>query len=165
MKLLKLTLATLFAIMLLMACGTPTPTTELSPLPPPSGPLDVTLFTDANSYSASHAEIQLRLTNRGDTPVYLPACEPFQVFYADDQVVETIECVFDYLQHKIEPGDTFVASLPRRLKPGTYRVRVQIYGACNLGTPQVSDTADTLYGQLYECAVAQEIITAPFDVE
>lgn len=165
MKPLKLVLATLFTILLLVACGVPTPTAELSPLPTPSGPLDVTLFTDASNYSASDAEIQLLLTNRGDTPVYLPACESFQVLYADGQVVESVDCVLDYLRYKIEPGDTFVMSLPKRPDPGTYRLRVQVYGACNLGTPQVSDTAYTLYGQLNECAVEQEIITAPVDVE
>jgi hypothetical protein len=164
MKLIKLALV-LFPS-LLLACGAPTPTAELSPLPTPSGPLAIILFTDADSYSSSDTEIQLLLTNKGDTAVYLPACEPWQVLYADsNKAVEAIECVLDYLQHKIEPGETLVTSLPKRPEPGTYRVRAQVYGACNLGTPQISDGAITLYGQLYECAVVQEIITAPFDVE
>jgi hypothetical protein len=147
-------------------CGAPTPTSELSPVPTPSGPLTLDLTTDANSYPASGGQIQVTLTNHADETVYLALCAPMDFVQADTlALVWDVLCEIDYLGHKIEPGESFADSIEPNAEPGTYRIQTMVYAGCTLGEPRAIGPGQTNYGDFRDCTVQQKVVSEPFDVK
>jgi hypothetical protein len=156
----------LLMTILLIGCGTQTPTEGVSPLPIPSGPLSLTLETDAGSYPASGGEIQITLTNHGDESVYLAICNPLHLVEADTlDEAWLVLCEIDYLGYKVEPGESLSESMPTQVEPGTYRLQATAYADCTLGEPKPISARETYYGEFHDCAIQQDVVGEPFDLK
>jgi len=148
--------------LLVVACRSPTPTLGPPFAPTPSGPLNVTLTTDASSYSAASLNIHLTLLNNDEQPVYLAICEPWQILPEDEQQpVIMVLCEYDCLGHKVDPGSALADSVQWNLEPGRYRIQARAYGDCTLST---ASPLESCFGGFNECAVSQEIFSGPFDI-
>ena len=160
----------LLALPVLVACSdapTATPTTEPAAPPAASGPLVVTLTSDAGHYSSSEANIRLTASNDGGEPVYLPVCGPWEIIPAGDpdRPAWSLECEIDYLGYELLPGQDLAGDARLQLQPATYRARIRVYGDCTLGEPKEIDASEIYYGEFGDCAIGQEVLSAAFVAE
>lgn len=156
-------LSVLAAASLLAACA---PVPGPSPAPTLSGPLTLSLTTDADSYRASTGEIQVTLTNAGSEPVYLAVCEPLSLVEADTlNPVWITLCEIDYLGHKIEAGGSFVDRVLPNAEPGAYRIQTTVHAHCTLGEPVPIGPGQANYGSFRDCRLQQDIVSEPFDLK
>ena len=160
----------LLSLPVLVACGgapTTIPTAEPAAPPPASGPLNVTLTTDAGSYPSSEAKIRLTAINDGGEPVYLPVCGPWEIIPVDDPAHPAwcCECEIDLLSYELPPGQDMAGDVRLQLRPGAYRARIRVYGDCTLSEPKEIDGNEIYYGEFSDCAIEQEVVSAAFVAE
>ncbi|HSJ53867.1 MAG TPA: hypothetical protein VLC52_08960 [Anaerolineae bacterium] len=150
-----------------VACAGPTPTTVPQSESTPAGPLNVILSIDAVPGTAGNIEIAFTLENHGQQQVYLPICGPWEIYRVEDPERPSwfLACEIDYLGHRVQAGDNWRDRLVVKLEPGTYHARTQVYGDCTLGPPHEYSPREVNYGDFGDCAVRQEVVSLPFEVQ
>jgi hypothetical protein len=161
-------IVSLLLLLTAAACGvSPAPTSLPADLPTPTGPLDLSLSVLPGQASPGKVELALTLANDGEEPVYLAICGPWEVHQEGDpdRPVWLGICEVDYLGHQVAPGAIFSGTLQAELDIGRYRARTWAFGDCTLAPPQEVSAQEINYGAFGDCAVAQEVTSAPIVIE